>query len=849
MSDNRSPIIKLYEYCQDKSNNLSLSDLKFEYEIKNKGKFNCIIIINNEVYKIDDLCCSSKKEAKIQIADYTYKKLIEKDNQVLEDNKNSIIKLNEYCQNKKTKINLSDKEFLYDINNDSTSNCKIKINDQIYDRNLSCKSKKAKNEIAEYVYTSLTSSDKKNNIFNDNVIKCLSNCNIEVNDLTINTMECENNKYIYIVKFNKFRDITFLALEPKTKEKLNEDFIKFLKEKFKGNNTDNKVKELNFDYYTELFKIPYNFIIERGEKDINCRCEIFGVDVGGEKIRQLDNSDGEQEIKTLIEKTKNKAAITLKAFSEQKHDDNKYLKYQNGIEITIDDLNMTKVINGILEFNDNDKLFNKYIGRITQTFTSIFSEIEENNYLYDVKKIITESLNKLKKKENLSKKYKIMNFYNYEVWNIINKKNIIYVEFEKENIRRCYNSIKEKLKNNYGNKILEMEFNEKSLNIQIKLINGSTFSIYVGTNIGGELLSKYKTPFYNCSKEERKYIQFIILWSNLVLYDVPNDRSVRIMKDDESKELVNLSSYYLKEQERIFTTLALYSWNYMSKIINNNNKAENGNLYLYSLKLLRKMIERYKKLKVGWDGKKDENFSNLIDPLSNRNLITSNNKFLWEIYQKNFKKILTMNNKNKNENNIKNNGKLNIYFEPYISNPNTFKVIKEVYFSIYEDKEITEKTSLYRISDKLPEKNKELLNILFNSLQSFLLLNICVINTSIGIQKLSNEKTDNKLKNSHKRLRYELNDEKIDNKLKNLPNRLKHESKHEKTDNKFQKFNKRLKEKLSDGISNFFKYLNEDIKIKDLENEDTDLESSEINKLYFILGDKVKITINILVKT
>ena len=54
-----------------------------------------------------------------------------------------------------------------------------------------------------------------------------------------------------------------------------------------------------------------------------------------------------------------------------------------------------------------------------------------------------------------------------------------------------------------------MEFNEKSLNIQIKLINGSTFSIYVGTNIGGELMSKYKTPFYNCSKEERKYIQAV----------------------------------------------------------------------------------------------------------------------------------------------------------------------------------------------------------------------------------------------------------------------------------------------------------------------------------------------------
>jgi len=31
MVDNKSPVVKLYEYCQNKANNLSLSDLKFEY--------------------------------------------------------------------------------------------------------------------------------------------------------------------------------------------------------------------------------------------------------------------------------------------------------------------------------------------------------------------------------------------------------------------------------------------------------------------------------------------------------------------------------------------------------------------------------------------------------------------------------------------------------------------------------------------------------------------------------------------------------------------------------------------------------------------------------------------------
>ncbi len=179
-------------------------------------------------------------------------------------------------------------------------------------------------------------------------------------------------------------------------------------------------------------------------------------------------------------------------------------------------------------------------------------------------------MNEFKKKGNLSGGYLIKKINNYEVWNIINYEIILYVEFKIEYIQYCYESIKEKLEKYYEKTIMEKEFNEKSRNIRLRLINGSTFSIYIGTSIYDVLLTKYITPFYNCLDIERKYIQFVILWSNLVLYDFPKDKSVIIIKDDGNEESENLSSYYLKEQERIFTTLALYSWDFMSKNINVN---------------------------------------------------------------------------------------------------------------------------------------------------------------------------------------------------------------------------------------------------------------------------------------
>jgi len=838
MSDNKSPVVKLYEYCQSKSNNISLSDLKFEYEIKPKGKFNCIIIINGETFKKDDLSCNSKREAKNQIADYTYKKLIERDNKsALEDNRNPVIKLNEYCQDKNTKINLSDIEFLYDINTDGSFNCKIKINDQIYDQKLKCKSKKAaKNAIAEHVYSCLISLDKKNNIFNEKVLEQLSYNNIKVVDLFIHTMECENNKFICIIEFDKIKNKTFMAIEPRTKEKLNEDFLNFLKDEdefiYKGNNPDNEVKELNFDYYIGLFKITYTFIIEKGKKHTKCRCEILGIVVGEEKIQKSENENDEQ-IKTLITKTKNRATITLRTFSEQNFNESIYPKYQNDLEIEINGLKMIDIISDILKkLNNNEIRSNNYIQNIAQNFISSSSKKEEKRHLNDINNIITEIMNEFKRKENLAGGYLIKKINNYEVWNIINYEIILYVEFKIEYIQYCYNTIKEKLVEHYEDKIMEKEFDEKSRNIRLRLINGSTFLIYVGTSIYDELLSKYVTPFYNCLDIERKYIQFVILWSNLVLYDFPKNKSVIIIKDDGSEDSENLSSFYLKEQERIFTTLALYSWDYMSKNINKNDKRKTKNLYIYSLTLLVKMIIHYRDLRIKWDEKKDMKFPYLIDPVSNRNLITSNNRFIWETYRKYYSKLISEKNKinllpdeeeeeessdnssddetqrkNNSENN-ENNNMLKIYFVPHVTNPQTFEVIKKVYFNIIEDEEITVKTSLYHIPDILPKKNKELLNIVFNSLQSFLLLNIYNIKNSIQIQNLNNEKNDEK----------------------------------------FKELNNKLKGELFDGIPKFFKILNKNITIKLLNERKSRNRSSEINKLYFILGNNNNVSIDILVE-
>jgi len=172
------------------------------------------------------------------------------------------------------------------MNNDGTFNCIIKINDKEYNNNLKCKTKKeAKNGIAEFVYKSLISSDQKyikikiyifnkifqnvlikiiyirNNIFNEKVTKLLTYNNIQTVDLFVDTMECEQNKYICIIEFpnikNHANNKAFLAIEPKTKEELNENIFKFLKEELdlicKDNNTDNEGK-MNIYYINKIFE-------------------------------------------------------------------------------------------------------------------------------------------------------------------------------------------------------------------------------------------------------------------------------------------------------------------------------------------------------------------------------------------------------------------------------------------------------------------------------------------------------------------------------------------------------------------------------------------------------------------
>ncbi|MBO7642393.1 MAG: ankyrin repeat domain-containing protein [Alphaproteobacteria bacterium] len=148
----KSPLVALYEFCQSEDTPYSLSDLKFDYII-NKGKFNCIIEIRGRKFS-QDTFYESKKEAKNAIAKYALNVLKQEDSAT--DNKNPVIKLNEYLQDKSTKYNLSDVDYICDMNNDETFNCIIKIGDKEYNLDLHCKSKKeAKNAIAEYVYNVL----------------------------------------------------------------------------------------------------------------------------------------------------------------------------------------------------------------------------------------------------------------------------------------------------------------------------------------------------------------------------------------------------------------------------------------------------------------------------------------------------------------------------------------------------------------------------------------------------------------------------------------------------------------------------------------------------------------------
>jgi len=95
------------------------------------------------------------------------------------------------------------------------------------------------------------------------------------------------------------------------------------------------------------------------------------------------------------------------------------------------------------------------------------------------------------------------------------------------------------------------------------------------------------------------------------------------------------------------------------------------------------------------------------------------------------------------ENNLK------IYFQPHVYKPNSFNFIDKVYFKIHEDTEpesniITVKSALFHIPKE--SKYRDKLTIIFNSLQSYLLLNIYNLDNSNEIQNLNNEKNEQKFK-------------------------------------------------------------------------------------------------------
>ena len=146
----KSPVVRLYEYCQRKDTPYRLSDLEFDCVTNNKGEFNYILGIGGKKFN-QNAFHKSKKEAKNAIAKYALNVLKQEDS--VTDNKNPLIKLYKYL---KTKYNLSDVNCIYETNNDRTFNCIIQIRNRGYNLNLHCKTKEeAKDMIAEHVYNLL----------------------------------------------------------------------------------------------------------------------------------------------------------------------------------------------------------------------------------------------------------------------------------------------------------------------------------------------------------------------------------------------------------------------------------------------------------------------------------------------------------------------------------------------------------------------------------------------------------------------------------------------------------------------------------------------------------------------
>ena len=237
---------------------------------------------------------------------------------------------------------------------------------------------------------------------------------------------------------------------------------------------------------------------------------------------------------------------TIKDLINNNIDDEKaFYLYKNEIKLRVD----KEIYNAAI--TDDDSRYNIYIQNIAQNFTSTNSKKEEKKYLNEINSKLTEIMNNIKKKNKHNGSYLIKKINNYEVWNLINYEIVLFIEFKIEYIDQCFDAILSKLKEYYNNFIMELDYDEEVKHIRLRLKNGCTFSIYIGSNIYDKLLTKYIIPFKGCLDIERKYIQFVILWSNLVLYQDFNSE----------KDHIN----YLSEQERIFTTLALFSWDYVSK--------------------------------------------------------------------------------------------------------------------------------------------------------------------------------------------------------------------------------------------------------------------------------------------
>jgi len=237
------------------------------------------------------------------------------------------------------------------------------------------------------------------------------------------------------------------------------------------------------------------------------------------------------------------------------------------------------------------------------------------------------------------------------------------------------------------------------------------------------------------------------------------------------------------------------------------------NLYILSFIVLLYMVINYETLNATWIELNDIKKPLLMDPISDTNLITSRNKFIWDNYKMYCSKIydnltkrvqlLLDENEVEEEEKAKKN-KFKLYFKPIIEYPDSFNSIKKVFVKINIDPEITIKTSLYHIPKK--SKHKEILNVVFNSLQSFLLLNIYNTENSLKIQNLNNDKNEEE----------------------------------------FDSLNRKMKKSLYRGIETYFKILNKIPveKIKDI----SEFSNGDINKLFFILGNNANASINIVMK-